>query len=576
MAPRESPWVTPIDPASFGTSPPMPHFRPWPLALLLACTPAVRPSVPPTAVVQAPAVSPPQPPSPPLDSDGDGVLDHDDQCPDEDEVKNDHRDGDGCPDEQAVGYGYFLMGLHPVLFSPPPPPRRGAPARGNVFHANEERATEVYPFAPPDRFVTTTTSPRATIAANADTAAYPQLRRFIAHNSLPPIGALRLESMIDYFSDTTAYPSAGLKVHSEVGPCPWAPTHRLVRVRIAAIDLPPPRTFILVVDTSRSMGAPERLPLLKKALPSLLDALRPEDRLAILVFPGKIELLLPPTASSERAKLDAAIAALRPRGGSVRHQPLDLALLRKQLRPGELTHFILATDGVGSTIQPPIEFERGDQLSVLELGIGDLEDATLGELASDHDGHLYHLDTADEARRTFAAITRQGRRIAGDLQIQAEFSASQISAYRQIGQANNTISDREFTRDYPAGERVAAGPILGRRRAGDLHAGQAITLLYELVPAASTPTPLAIHLRYHDGRRDQQGQVDRLKSAHAPMLPGRSETRSVAGRGCLAEDGVPDRFGRPPSPRIVRMSAARAGWSWTGPVAIRAARRPAR
>lgn len=486
----------------------MPPQHLWPLALLLACTPPARPSTPPGPAASAVAVAKPPPSPAPLDSDADGVLDRDDQCPDEDEVKNNHRDGDGCPDEQVIGYGYFLNSLHPVQFAPPPAPRRGAPAHVNVFLATDESATEVYPFVPPDRFITTTDAPRLTTAANADTAAYPQLRRSLAHGALPPIGALRLESMIDYFRDETLWTSRGFKVASEVGPCPWAPAHRLVQVRVHAIgDGPPPRTFVLLIDTSNSMGAPERLPLLKQALPALLDTLRPEDRLAVITFPEQPELVLPPTLISERDKLDAAISGLRLRGNTVRYAAFDpaLAALRKLARPGELTHFILATDGVGWVPKPPVRLERGDALSVLELGIGDLDDATLARLAADHDGHLYHLDTVDEARRTFAKLAWQGPLIAGDLQLQAEFSPKQVASYRQIGHANLQISGREFTRDLPAVERVSGGPVLGRRRAGDLHTGQTITLLYELVPtAAAAPQPLEIHLRYRDRGRDRR------------------------------------------------------------------------
>ncbi len=488
----------------------MPPRRLWPLALLLACTPPTRPSTPPVATTRTtpPTRSPPTPSPLPLDSDADGVIDRDDQCPDEDEIKNDHRDGDGCPDEQAIGYGYFLNSLHPVQFAPPPLPRRGAPGHVNVFLATEESATEVYPFVPPDRFLTTARAPRSTTAANADTAAYPQLRRFLARGALPPIGALRLESMIDYFRGETIWTNRGLQVESEVGPCPWAPAHRLVQVRVHALgDGPHPRTFVLLVDTSRSMGAPERLPLLKQALPTLLAAMRPEDRLAVISFPDRPELVLPPTSIGERSELEAAIAALRPRGNTVRYTLFDpaLAALRKLARPGELTHFILATDGVGWTPKPPIQLGHGDALSVLELGVGDLEDATLTNLAADHDGHLYHLDTVDEARRTFSKLAYQGPLIAGDLQLQAEFSPQQVAAYRQVGHANLQISEREFTRDLPAGERVSGGPILGRRRAGDLHAGQSITLLYELVPAAATtPHPLEIHLRYRARGRDRR------------------------------------------------------------------------
>ncbi len=486
----------------------MPLHRLLPLALLLACaatTPGTPRSIAPIVAVTPTPHATPAAPTPEPDSDSDSVNDHDDRCPDEQETRNQYRDGDGCPDEGPNRWAYFLNSIHPVRFSPSPPPRRGAPTHAFLLHSDPEQATEIYPFVPPDRFLTVATAPRSTFVASTDTAAYPQLRRFLAHQTLPPPGMLRIESLLNYFTDHTIWAFSGaLGIGAEVGPCPWAPTHRLVRLRVQAHDvLPPPRTVILLIDVSRSMGAPERLPLLKQALPHLLNALRPGDRVAVLGFHAQTELILPPTDISERSKIEAAITSLRPRGDSERRGKLDptFAVARDHHRPGELTQILLATDGVGSFWTPPTRVHKQIPdltLSVLELGMGDVDDHSLSELAEDHDGQLLYLDTIDEARRTFTMLAARGAIVARDLQLQAVFSPTDVIAYRQLGAANQQISAREFGKDLPAGPRVQGGPVLGRRRAGDLVAGQGITLLYEIVPTAKpTGHLLTLHLRAH-------------------------------------------------------------------------------
>lgn len=62
----------------------------------------VKPAEPPaSAPASAPAPAPaakPAPPPPPKDSDGDGLIDADDRCPNDAEDRDGFEDGDGCPD----------------------------------------------------------------------------------------------------------------------------------------------------------------------------------------------------------------------------------------------------------------------------------------------------------------------------------------------------------------------------------------------------------------------------------------------------------------------------------------------
>jgi hypothetical protein len=63
------------------------------------------------------------------------------------------------------------------------------------------------------------------------------------------------------------------------------------------------------------MSTPDRLPLLKQGLASLLDGLAAtgDNRVAIVAFAHHEALVLPPTSLADRPTIDAAIAGLRTR-----------------------------------------------------------------------------------------------------------------------------------------------------------------------------------------------------------------------------------------------------------------------
>lgn len=482
------------------------------LSLVLACAPPSRqvlspqgaPSLPPGPAAVAVVTGEPS-----RDGDSDGVADDVDRCPEDEETSNGHRDDDGCPDEPPVGRAYFSNGLRGVRFGRSEPvPRSGADAPvGYFFSTTDERTTENYPYVPPGRFVAVAASPRSTLAANADTAAFPQLRRFLVGGTVPPAGIVRVESLIDYFEDEAPPVAAeGLAIGAEVGPCPWAPKHRLVRVRVQAAEAPPrPRLFVLAIDVSGSMGGPERLPLLRRGLGTLLDGLQADDRVAVVGFAGTAEVALPPTSVQARAEIEAAIARLRA-GGTNRGRPgLDLArAFIEQRRADELVHVVLVSDG-NDVLWPKSGRSRGehDALTVVEVGAGDGDDAALSQVAQDHDGHLIYVDTLEEARRAFARIARQGPTLARDVQLQALFDSTRVSAYRVVGYANRQLAEREFRTDVRAAERVPGGPLLGRARAGELAAGRGFTVLYEVVPIAGAAVSMTLRVRGRVAGRDR-------------------------------------------------------------------------
>jgi len=90
--------------------------------------------------------------------------------------------------------------------------------------------------APAGRRVADLPSKSSTIDAEFEAAAatpsYTMVRRFINDGVLPPKDSVRIEEMINYFTYTYPEPTREqlLSLDIEVASCPWADSHRLVRI----------------------------------------------------------------------------------------------------------------------------------------------------------------------------------------------------------------------------------------------------------------------------------------------------------------------------------------------------------
>lgn len=472
-----------------------------------------------------------------------------DLCPEEDETDNRYRDDDGCPDEPIGGIAYFANGLRPVAFTPGPLPRKGAAQVPFMpFSLIEDPYVgEVHPHATLGRFVASAAAPRSTFAAANDTAAAPLLRRFLTQGALPPIGAVRIESLVDYYTPTSIYPLIGLgaprlDVFVEVGPCPWSPGHRLARIHVEA---PPrlvrPRTTILMLDRSPSMSTPERLPMVKHGFSTLLDTIAVvgrEDRVAVIAFDREEQLVLPPTDIAERATIDAAIAGIRTGAPSGYRGRLDLAhALADKRRPGEHVHIILVSDGAAALWYPrerPSLRRPDTSLTVIGVGDRDHDNYTLGQFAADNDGQLRYLDSAAEADRLFHLLGLQGPNAAEDLQFQAVFDPAVVARWHLVGHGEHAIAAAEFRRDTPPAAAIYGGPQHPRRRAAELAGGQSMSVLYELVPTGSTPVAFDFTVRARIGGRDRR-IVRKVRDTGVELAATSSDFRFVA---AVAELGL--------------------------------------
>jgi Ca-activated chloride channel family protein len=359
-------------------------------------------------------------------------------------------------------------------------------ARGRRIQEHQGINTESYDHLRDNPFQDVAQQPLSTFSIDVDTAAYANMRRYVNRSSLPPRDAVRLEELINYFDYDYPGPDDGkpFGANFEVTEAPWNPEHRLLRIGLKGREIRgsrPPGNLVFLLDVSGSMADANKLSLVKDSMLMLVDQLTEDDKVAIVVYATESRLLLPPTRGDQKQIIREAIRGLEAGGTTNGSAGIQLAyqIAQEGFLPKGTNRVILATDGdfnVGivnrGELARFIEDKRrsGVFLSALGFGMGNLKDSTLEMLADKGNGNYAYIDTLHEARKVLveqlnAALVT----IAKDVKIQVEFNPLQVGAYRLIGYEDRLLSKESFNNDA--------------KDAGEIGAGHAITVLYELVPA---------------------------------------------------------------------------------------------
>jgi Ca-activated chloride channel homolog len=381
--------------------------------------------------------------------------------------------------------------------------RLGYLAEDGVTSADTGRSfdTEAYDRIQDNPFLAAASNPLSTFSVDVDTASYANVRRFLRDGKLPPKDAVRIEELLNYFRYDYPQPQgeAPFSVTAEVAACPWKPEHKLVLLGLQGRTIEegetPPRNLVFLVDVSGSMDEPNKLPLLQAGLGLLVERLRPQDRVSIVVYAGSSGLVLPPTSGEEKGRIQEALQQLRAGGSTAGGAGIQLAyqVAADSFIKDGINRVILATDGdfnVGITsrgdLSRLIEEKRktGVFLSVLGFGQGNVKDSTMESLADTGNGNYSYIDSLAEARKVLVAeaggtlVT-----IAKDVKLQVEFNPGTVAAYRLIGYENRVLRAEDFNDDA--------------KDAGDIGAGHSVTALYEVVPkGVAVSLPAVDPLKY--------------------------------------------------------------------------------
>jgi len=335
-------------------------------------------------------------------------------------------------------------------------------------------------------FKRTALAPLSTFSIDVDKAAYSNIRRMINNGEQVPADAVKIEEMVNYFNYEYAQPKDEhpFAVHTELATTPWNKQTKLLKIGLKGKEIAlaeiPPSNFTFLIDVSGSMEYQNKLPLLKSAFRLMVKKLRPEDKVAIVVYAGAAGLVLEPTSGDNKQKIIAALDNLSAGGSTAGGEGIELAYkiaVENFVKDGN-NRVIMATDGdfnVGRTsvgdMEMLIEEKRktGVFLSVLGFGYGNYKDDKLEALADKGNGNHAYVDTMQEANKIFGKeFGGTLYTIAKDVKLQLEFNPTIVQGYRLIGYENRLLADEDFKDD--------------KKDAGELGAGHTVTALYEIIP----------------------------------------------------------------------------------------------
>jgi Ca-activated chloride channel family protein len=424
--------------------------------------------------------------------------------------------------------------------------------------------TESYARIDENPWLAVENDPLSTFSIDVDRASYTNVRRLILGGDRPPVDAVRIEEMVNYF--TYDYPDVDgehpFGITTDVAAAPWRPQHRLVRIGVQGrrmeLDELPPSNLVFLLDVSGSMQPYNKLPLLKKSLRLLVNELRPDDRVAIVVYAGAAGLVLPSESGREKEKILDALEGLEAGGSTAGGAGIALAykIGAENYIEGGNNRVILATDGdfnIGASSDAEmvrlIEEKRkhGIFLTVLGFGMGNLKDSKMEALADHGNGNYAYIDNLLEARKVL--VTEMGGTlltIAKDVKIQVEFNPARVQAYRLIGYENRLLADEDFNDDA--------------KDAGELGAGHSVTALYEVVPVGAPPveTGSVDPLRYQ--RPEEDASDSRPAGEDDELVFVKLRYKAPDGeRSRLLELPVPDRVENAPTDLRFAASVAAFG-----------------
>jgi Ca-activated chloride channel homolog len=160
----------------------------------------------------------------------------------------------------------------------------------------------------------------------------------------------------------------------------------------------------LVIDRSTSMQG-VRMHNVKLAAADLIDSLQPEDRLALITFSDRADVVASAQSASEKRSLRSALAAINVGGGTEIHQGLVAGIheIMPYASSDSIAHVILLTDGrtYGDEALAMDAASRANArgIGISTFGIGeDWHDIFLDGLAQRGGGTSQYIDTPSKVQ----------------------------------------------------------------------------------------------------------------------------------------------------------------------------------
>lgn len=330
-------------------------------------------------------------------------------------------------------------------------------------------------------FVATADETTSTFSIDVDTASYTLMRRDLQGGRLPDPDGVRVEEYLNFFAYDYPQPAASdpFSINLEVAPSEFGSDLHMLRVglhgRAVALEDLRPVNLVFLVDSSGSMS--DEMPLVKHALRTLTNSLRPGDRIGIVTYAGNAGVRLASTDLTEKTEILDAIAGLTAGGGTYGEGGIVRAYEvaeASRLEDG-INRVVLMTDGdfniglTGQALRDLVEAKRDLHigLTVAGVGVGNYNDADLEAFARNANGNYFYVDSEAEADRVFGTeVASTLEVIAADVKVQVAFDAEAVLRYRLVGYENRVLENQDFDDDS--------------KDAGEIGPGHTVTALYEL------------------------------------------------------------------------------------------------
>ncbi len=329
-------------------------------------------------------------------------------------------------------------------------------------------------------YIMTSVDNLSTFSLDVDTGSYNIAKRYLQDGLQPPPAAIRVEEFVNSFDQGYDNPpDVSFAIYADGAPSPFHNDGTyFVRIGVQGYDIPederPSANLVFVIDVSGSMSQENRLGLVKDSLQLLVDQLRPDDKVSIVVYGSNARVVLYPTPGSERDAILNAIYSLQTEGSTNLEAGMLLGyeMANQAFVPGGINRVILASDGVanvGDTGPDSLaskirSYADADiHLTTIGVGLGNYNDVMMEQLADQGDGNYAYIDTLAEAREIFVEDLMGTLQTIGlDAKIQVEFDPQVVEQYRLIGYENREIADADFRNneidaaEFGAGHTAAA------------------------------------------------------------------------------------------------------------------------
>ena len=188
----------------------------------------------------------------------------------------------------------------------------------------------------------------------------------------------------------------------------------LIRITAPELDLGTikrtPLNLSVVLDRSGSMAG-DKMVRAREAAMYCVDQMLPSDRMSVVAFDDRIDVLFPSEPVTNRQSMKDLIARIEARGSTALHEAWvrgGLTISEHLLETG-INRVLLITDGqanVGITSNDEIVsqslelFKRGVSTSTIGIG-NDFNEDLLLPMAQSGGGNAWHVEEADDMQRIF-------------------------------------------------------------------------------------------------------------------------------------------------------------------------------